>query len=256
MANEVKKIYEFGNFRFNAQCLQLEHAGHFVKIPPKSLETLKILLERRGKTVTRENLLENVWADSFVEDANLTVAVSTLRKTLAVYEANETYIQTVPHVDYRFVAEAEEKFEFADDAVIFERHALEQFTVEESSKPQKTKNYSRIYAVLLVAPILLMLTAALVWQKREKSFGANLMENQKAFDAYQTGDARLKKRQVCESISYFREAIAFDANFAEAFANLAAAQAMCDVKGEAEENVAQAIALDPNLSTAHATDAR
>ena len=226
-----------------------------MKIPPKSLETLKFLLEQRGTTVTREKLLEKVWAESFVEDANLTVAVSTLRKTLAIYEADETYIQTVPNVGYRFVADAEEKIEFADNSIIFGRHALEQLTVEENSNPQKTKNYLRIYAVLFAAPVLLLLIAAFVWHGREKSFGANLTENQSAFDAYQKGDALLKKRrQPCESISYFQEAVAHDANFAKAFANLAAAQAMCGVKGEAEENVARAIALDPNLSPAHATD--
>lgn len=254
MASEDKKIYEFGNFRFDAECLQLEHAEQYVKIPPKSLEALKVLLEQRGKIVTRENLLEKIWGNSFVEDANLTVAVSTLRKTLAVYEAYETYIQTVPHVGYRFVPETDEKLELANDSIIFERHELEQVIVEDNSNAQKTKNHSKIYAVFLAATILLMLIAAFVWQGREKSFGANLTENVQAFNAYQKGDALLKKRQVCESISYFQEATAYDANFAEAFASLAAAQAMCGVTGEIEENVGRAIALDPNLALAHATN--
>ncbi len=86
MANGDKKFYEFGKFCFDAQKLRLEYKGETVSLPPKSLETLKVLLERKGETVTREIFFEKIWAESFVEDANLTVAVSTLRKTLAAFD--------------------------------------------------------------------------------------------------------------------------------------------------------------------------
>lgn len=256
MASEVKNFYEFGNFRFDAGQLQLEHDGQNVKLPPKSLQTLRVLIEQRGKTVTRENLLEEIWAESFVEDANLTVAVSTLRKTLAQYEKDEKFIQTVPHRGYRFVADAREKIKISEQPIFLERRALEQITIEETSDAPKTKSFSGKYAVPLAALVLMATVGAFaIWQQRGKSFAANLTANQAALGAYQKGDALLQKRDPsCRSISYFEEAVNDDANFAEAFAKLAEAQAMCGVKEGAEENVARAIELNPNSSEAYAAD--
>ena len=255
MASEVTKIYEFGNFRFDAGHLQLEHDGRDVKLPPKALETLRVLIEQRGKTVTRKNLLDEVWAESFVEDANLTVAVSTLRKMFSTYEADETYIQTVSHRGYRFVADAQEKIEIADVPIVVERHTLEQLAIEEISVAPKTKTRLRNYATLFAALVLMATVGAMaIRHGREKSFGANLTDNPAAFDAYQKGDALLQKRQMCDAIPYFEEAINADPNFAQAFAKLAEEQAMCGVKEKAEENVARAIELNPNLSEGYAAD--
>ncbi len=120
MASEIKKFYEFGEFRFDAQKLRLEHNGEAVSLPPKSLETLKLLLEQRGKMVSRENLMDELWAESYVEEANLTVTVSRLRKAFSAYNKDETFIQTVPRRGYRFVADAQEKIEIVEQPIIIE----------------------------------------------------------------------------------------------------------------------------------------
>lgn len=257
MASEVKKFYEFGKFRFDARRIHLEYDGETVVLPPKSLATLKVLLEEKGELVTRESLLEKIWADSFVEDANLTVAISTLRKTLSVYEDGETFIQTVPRSGYRFIADVQEKVEILPETepIIIERHAVEQLTIE---KIPSTKQIPAVAYLLVMALLgLTIITGAFVfWQGGERKAFAGLSDSRAALEAFEKGDRLLQKRiKVCESIPYFRESISADARFARAYSSLAAALAMCgDAGSEAEDSIAKALSLDANLAEAHATD--
>ena len=253
MASEIKKFYEFGKFCFDAQKLQLEHAGELVQLPPKSLETLRVLLEEKGAIVTRENLLEKIWADSFVEDANLTVAISILRKTLSGYE-NETFIQTVPRRGYRFIGDAQEKIESNEEPIIVERHTIEHLTIENAAAARK---FSKAYLILCAALGLIIAVGFVwFWQRGEKAAAFNPPAVNEAGEAFAKGDALMQKRaNVCDSISYFRETIAKDETHVRAHANLAAALAMCgDPDKEADALVARALALDPNSAETHATD--
>ena len=256
MASEVKKFYEFGKFSFDAQRLRLEHAGEPVQLPPKSLETLRILLEQKGALVTRENLLEKIWAESFVEDANLTVAVSVLRKTLSTYE-NENFIQTVPRRGYRFVGDAQEKIQVADEPIVIERRAVEQLTIEKSSAQTagKTNRYVFYLLYLLIGLAVVAAVGAFSIWKNDDRDAAKLSQSAAANEAFLKGEALMQKRlTVCDSISYFRESIAKDENFARAHANLAAALAMCgDPDNEADALVTHALLLEPDLTDAHAT---
>jgi DNA-binding winged helix-turn-helix (wHTH) protein/Flp pilus assembly protein TadD len=257
MASEIKKFYEFGKFSFDAQRLRLEHDGTPVQLPPKSLEALKVLLEEKGRTVSRENFLEKIWSESFVEDANLTVAVSTLRKTLSAYES-ENFIQTVPRKGYRFVGDAQEKIEISEQPIIVERHAVEHLTIEKNAAPTLTaKTFPRAYLALAAALGLIIAVGAFwFWQRGEKAAAFNPSDNNEANEAFARGDALMQKRAtVCDSISYFREALAKDETHARAHAGLAAALAMCgDPNKEADSLVAKSLALDPNLAEAYATD--
>lgn len=252
MVSEIKKFYKFGNFNFDIQNLHLEYAGEAVKLPPKSLKALLILLEKRGETVTRESLIEDIWTESFVEDANLTVAVSTLRKTLSTYEGEGKFIETVPCRGYRFVGDAEEKIEIVKQPIVIERHAVEQLTIEKSSASAK-KNPGTFFLLFALLGLIAAVGAFAVWQRGERK-AVNLSDNRAASEAFLKGDALLQKRQTCESIPHFREAIAKDAQFARAYSSLAAALAMCEFTDETDEVIAKALALDPNLAEAQATN--
>ena len=73
---------------------------------PRALDLLVALAERAGDVVTKEELLQRVWPDTFVEEANLSVNVSALRKALGKAEDGQPYIQTIPRRGYRFVVPA------------------------------------------------------------------------------------------------------------------------------------------------------
>ncbi|MDQ3753402.1 MAG: winged helix-turn-helix domain-containing protein, partial [Acidobacteriota bacterium] len=87
---------------------QLLRDGAPVPLTPKVFETLVVLVERSGHLVEKEELLKLVWADAFVEEANLARCVHTLRKALGEEHNGHKYIETVPKRGYRFVAEVRE----------------------------------------------------------------------------------------------------------------------------------------------------
>jgi len=101
MNDKIKHFYEFENFRLDANSPSLWRGDKLVSIPPKALETLVLLVEKNGEIVSRDELLEAVWKDTFVEEGNINYTISLLRKTLE----NKNLVQTVPRHGYRFVAE-------------------------------------------------------------------------------------------------------------------------------------------------------
>jgi DNA-binding winged helix-turn-helix (wHTH) protein/Flp pilus assembly protein TadD len=106
MALQLEQLYEFGPFRVDpTECL-LTRLGHPVPITPKAFDILLVLIHRSGHLIEKSELFEAVWGDSFVEEGNLTVAISTLRKALGDDDRREhKYIQTVAKRGYRFVGE-------------------------------------------------------------------------------------------------------------------------------------------------------
>src|SRR6266487_4573817 len=107
----IKHFYQFGPFRLDPEKHRLFRDGDPVHLTPKSVEALIVLVQNPGKLLERETLMQAVWADTFVEDANLTVAISHLRKALGQNGEAADYIETIPRVGYRFVAEVREAYE-------------------------------------------------------------------------------------------------------------------------------------------------
>ena len=75
-------LYEFDSFRLNPADHSLLCGGKPVSLTPKSFDILVTLIESNGRLVTKDELMKKIWPDSFVEEANLTVNVSALRKAL------------------------------------------------------------------------------------------------------------------------------------------------------------------------------
>jgi Tol biopolymer transport system component/DNA-binding winged helix-turn-helix (wHTH) protein len=97
--------YDFGSFHLDPNERVLLHAGQPVPLTPKAFETLLALVERRGHIVIKEELMQRIWPDTYVEEVNLAKNVSTLRKILGARDDGQPYIETIPKRGYRFVAE-------------------------------------------------------------------------------------------------------------------------------------------------------
>src|SRR6266700_6389857 len=104
MSAETQVLYEFGNFRCDPREHLLLCDGQPVSLSPKSFEILVVLIQNQGRLLTKDELMQQVWPDSFVEEANLTVNISALRKVLGGTPGGQQYIETVPKRGYRFVA--------------------------------------------------------------------------------------------------------------------------------------------------------
>jgi DNA-binding winged helix-turn-helix (wHTH) protein len=81
--------------------------GGPVALPPKAFDLLLVLVENSGHLLEKDELMQRLWPDTFVEEANLPNTISLLRKALAG-DGDHPYIETVPRRGYRFVAAVEE----------------------------------------------------------------------------------------------------------------------------------------------------
>jgi len=97
-------VYKFGTFCLDRVERILLDAGENVSLTPKVFDTLVVLVQNAGRLVTKKSLLAEVWPDTFVEEANLSVNISTLRKALGEAPGEHQYIETVSKRGYRFVA--------------------------------------------------------------------------------------------------------------------------------------------------------
>jgi DNA-binding winged helix-turn-helix (wHTH) protein/tetratricopeptide (TPR) repeat protein len=101
------KIYEFNGFRLEAAQRRLLYHGQPVPLKPKILDLLLFLVQRRGQLVVKDELMKEIWPDAIVEENNITVSMSILRRTLGQHPLKR-FIETVPRRGYRFVAEVTE----------------------------------------------------------------------------------------------------------------------------------------------------
>src|SRR5687767_2287451 len=102
---KTKEVFEFGPFRLLPSERLLLRDSEPVTLTPKVFDLLVVLVENRGTLLVRDALLKSLWPDSFIEENNLTVNVSTLRKVLGEGAGKTQYIETVPKKGYRFIAE-------------------------------------------------------------------------------------------------------------------------------------------------------
>jgi Tol biopolymer transport system component/DNA-binding winged helix-turn-helix (wHTH) protein len=94
--------YSFADYRLEAEERRLLHQGALVFLTPKVFDLLLILVEHAGQLVRKDELLRILWPDRFVEESNLSVCVSSLRKLFRQHSPAEKFIETVPKAGYRF----------------------------------------------------------------------------------------------------------------------------------------------------------
>jgi DNA-binding winged helix-turn-helix (wHTH) protein/TolB-like protein len=138
MQSDNQRLYEFGPFQLDVRKHRLLREGEIVPLTPKAVETLLMLIEHQGKLVERDELMNTVWSDAFVEDSNLTVTISMLRKVLEQTSEGEKYIETVPRLGYRFVAEVRE-VTGEGTVIALERRAQAQIVIEETARDDSTQ---------------------------------------------------------------------------------------------------------------------
>ena len=171
MTGNVPHFYEFGPYRLDPSAPLLLRAGRPVTLTLKALETLLFLVAHSGRVVSREELIEAVWPDVAVEENNLSVNVSMLRKALGESKDGEKYIETVPRRGYRFTATVRDvpvesiELIYTQDtrALTFIEQHSEEVQIESALKHGKTTLRRRLVSWSLAGALLLATTTAVLF---------------------------------------------------------------------------------------------
>ncbi len=110
MIKSVTKFHyvDFGIFRLDLTNRELLKDGEHIALTQKSFEILDFLIQHRGRMLKKEEILDAVWAENYVEEANLAQHIYMVRKVLKDNGDDFTYIETIPKYGYRFVGEITE----------------------------------------------------------------------------------------------------------------------------------------------------
>jgi DNA-binding winged helix-turn-helix (wHTH) protein/TolA-binding protein len=176
MAPDPRIIFEFGPFQMDPDKQTLRRGDSLVPITPKAFETLLVLVRRSRDVVSKEELLKEVWPDSFVEESNLSQNIFLLRKALGDTPENRQYIVTLPGRGYRFAATVRTVTE-QGEALVAQARTRTQIVIEENEAetdkalkalpiPQKPKARRKLLLPMAAVTVLLALGAFLLIRPR------------------------------------------------------------------------------------------
>ena len=98
----------FGPFTLDGERRQLLEGGVEIHLSPKAYTFLTTLVEQRARAVSKAELQERLWPDTFVHEANLTVLAAEVRKALRDTGRRHRFIRTVHGFGYAFVGDVHE----------------------------------------------------------------------------------------------------------------------------------------------------
>ncbi|HET9533699.1 MAG TPA: winged helix-turn-helix domain-containing protein [Blastocatellia bacterium] len=130
-----KRFYKFGPFCVDSEKRVLLREGEAVPLAPKAFDTLLILAQHPGEVLEKDRLIEMLWPDSIVEEGNLTVNISAIRRALGESPNERKYIVTIPGKGYKFAAD------LSDDTsdLILARYTKSTVVIGDEGESQEVK---------------------------------------------------------------------------------------------------------------------
>lgn len=142
-------VYQFDDVILNPETFSVEKSGRVLALEPKSIKLLLFLIQNRSRAIGKDELLSNVWEDVAVTDNALARVVAQLRKALGDDAKIARYIETVPTIGYRFVAEV-----------------VELAAADRLGSPEHAPRDLRLpLAAAMTVALLAVVTAAIFWQR-------------------------------------------------------------------------------------------
>lgn len=162
---QIQRIYHFSAFRLDVTERLLWYADELIPLEPKQFDLLFYFVENSGRVAKKTELLEVVWADTYIAEATLARNVSWLRKKLSECADGESFIETVPKLGYRFTAEVTRPVEnslIIEEQTVQYTRGKEEITFDDAElrKNEETKS-AKSFAVP-VLPILLVVLGLVV----------------------------------------------------------------------------------------------
>jgi DNA-binding winged helix-turn-helix (wHTH) protein/Flp pilus assembly protein TadD len=281
MLSQPGNIYEFGPFRLDPAEKTLWRDGQPVPLTPKAFDTLLILVEMSGHLVEKDDLIRQLWPNSFVDENSLSQNIYLLRKALekgAQGHQGQRYIETVPRRGYRFVALVREVRGAGDSAIVLKKmpeSVIPPAVDEPPTSPSNDRPYSNIHLIALLSLLIVALFAGWILRGAPRQSAATptaqttalhgQTENPEAYQDYVRGLFFWSKRTeegMARSITCFKQALEKDARYALAWAGLADAYAVSAYLGyqvlpeqeayqQAQSAALRALELDNTLAEAY-----
>ena len=284
MSLENRELYEFGDFRLDVADRRVERINGRSNgsLPDKSFQTLVLLVRNSGRLISKDELFEAVWPDTFVEENNLDKAIHSIRQFLGEKAGEQRYIETIRRHGYRFVAEvrridpengrngAAENF----STVPAEGNVAEQEKPNDETKKGQVSIWRRPLSwVTLGAAMILAVLGG--WYLFSQPYvperggdpipGAPPLSRSQAYDLYVRGKVKVaseNRDDTLAAIKILEEAITVDPDLAEAHAQLARGYNTMAFKyssgaeakryhENAEVAIEKSINLNPELAEAH-----
>jgi TolB-like protein/DNA-binding winged helix-turn-helix (wHTH) protein/Flp pilus assembly protein TadD len=156
IAKQTPHLYEFGPFRIDSVNRLLLCEGHLVHLPTKAFDALLYLIESGGHLVEKSEMMNVLWADSFVEEGNLTSTIWTVRKALGDTGSEHKYIQTIAKHGYRFIGDIHEVPETTPEA---SAHPVAVLPLSSDARPQGRLLFSALgFGALVLASLVVAIT--------------------------------------------------------------------------------------------------
>lgn len=244
-----KRVYELGPFRLDATSRLLMRDGAVVALKQKAVDLLVVLVESRGEVLEKDILMQRLWPDIFVEEANLTQTVYILRKALG-----DDVIETIPRRGYRFVGEVREAMDDATEMIVAESTKAS-IVIEER---QQTMPRAALIAIAVVV-VAVVLTLFVVRTRDARKHAPSVAAHQAYLKARFFWNKRTEEG-LRKSIEYFQQAVDADPQYALAYSGLAdayvqlpgyGATSSMEIYPKAKAAADTALRLDPLLAEAH-----
>ena len=152
------KTYEFGEFQLDLSQKHLRKNGEVVPIQPKVFDVLAAFVERNNELITHDELMDEVWGDTFVEETNLRFCIHSLRKILG-----EHFVETIPTRGYRFNGEVRE--------IEIEPQKTDEFQLPNSEENliSITKPFNQKFLIFAsILGLIIILFVGFTWQNWRK----------------------------------------------------------------------------------------
>src|ERR1700740_1144549 len=162
----VSDLYRFGEFVLDPAKRTLSRADSPVFLTPKAFDVLLFLAQNPNRLVTKEELLQAVWGDTFVEEGNLTQYISHLRKALGYNSEDTRVIVTIARKGYQFTADvtSAEAAATKKQAAVSRPDARPTIETPADELVPRARKHWRSAAVLAASSVILVVVAYMSWR--------------------------------------------------------------------------------------------
>ena len=150
MDAENYRKFAFGDFELDPRSRRLLKANNPIPLNAKAFDLLLFLVKNSGRIVSKDETLNAVWPEQVVEESNLAVQISAIRKALGDQKGEPTFLVTIPGKGYQFVAEVLTSEESVPDATGYKADA--------GHTEQTSRSSRRLLLIASLAGVLLLFT--------------------------------------------------------------------------------------------------